>query len=217
MTEASYLTTTRTAYDTVAVDYAALLRDELDRRPLDRAMLATFAELVQADGGGQVADIGCGPGRVTAHLQALGVTAFGIDLSPQMIAVARQTYPGLRFDEGSMHALDLADGTLDGVVAWYSVIHTPLEHLPSVFAEFHRVLVPGGHLLLAFQVGDGWRRISQAYGHELALDAYSLSPDHVVEQLGQAGFVEIARLLRRPSGMEKLDQAYVLLRKPGQP
>lgn len=180
-------------------------------------MLATFAELVQADGGGQVADIGCGPGRVTAHLQALGVTAFGIDLSPQMIAVARQTYPGLRFDEGSMHALDLADGTLDGVVAWYSVIHTPPEHLPSVFAEFHRVLVPGGHLLLAFQVGDGWRRISQAYGHELALDAYSLSPDHVVEQLGQAGFVEIARLLRRPSGMEKLDQAYVLLRKPGQP
>jgi SAM-dependent methyltransferase len=50
--------------------------------------------LVRARGGGSVADVGCGPGRITAHLRQLGVDAFGIDLSPGMIEVARR--PGRR-------------------------------------------------------------------------------------------------------------------------
>ena len=54
---------------------------ELSAKPLDRALLAVFAELVQATGIGPVADPGCGPGRVTAHLHSLGLTAFGVDLS----------------------------------------------------------------------------------------------------------------------------------------
>jgi hypothetical protein len=71
MSEPSYLSITRTAYDTVAVDYAELLSDELAAKPLDRAMLGTFAELVRANGGGPVADLGCGPGRVTAQAYLL--------------------------------------------------------------------------------------------------------------------------------------------------
>lgn len=142
MTEASYLDATRTAYDTVAADYARLLRSELDAKPLDRAMLAAFAERVRAADAGPVADLGCGPGRVTAHLHALGLTAFGVDLSPEMVAVARRGFPELRFEQGSMTALDLADGSLGGVLAWYSTVHTPPELLPTMFAEFHRVLAP---------------------------------------------------------------------------
>ncbi|MFD4664838.1 MULTISPECIES: class I SAM-dependent methyltransferase [Streptomyces] len=46
-----------------------------------------------------------------------------------------------------MTDLDLADGSLGGIIAWYSIVHTPPELLPVVFAEFHRVLAPGGHLL----------------------------------------------------------------------
>lgn len=209
--EPSFVAATRVAYDTVAVSYAEILRDELSRKPTDRAMLALFAELVV----GSVADIGCGPGRVTAHLRSLGLTAFGIDLSPRMVAVARETHPALRFEVGSMMDLPLADGSVGGVVAWYSIIHTPLESLPVVFAEFSRVLVPGGQLLLAFQVGDERKRITDAYGHEgLSLDAYRLLPDRVGELLGQAGFIAHARLVRDPEGLEKTQQAYLLARKP---
>ncbi len=94
MTEPSYLCATRAAYDTVAVDYAELVSRELAAKPLDRALLAAFAELVQAAGVGPVADLGCGPGRVTAHLHHLGLTAFGVDLSPAMVAAARRRHPG---------------------------------------------------------------------------------------------------------------------------
>ena len=149
-------------------------------------MLAAFAELVQAGGAGPVADIGCGPGRLTAHLHSLGLTAFGLDLSPEMVAVARRAHPGLRFDEGSMTALDLSDGALRGIVAWYSIIHIPPEELPAAFAEFHRVLAHGGRLLVAFQVGDELLHLTEALGHAVSLDFYRWSPDRVSELLEQA-------------------------------
>lgn len=71
VSEPAHLTATRVAYDTVAADYADLLRDELAEKSWDRALLATFAELVWTAGGRLVADLGCGSGRVTAHLHDL--------------------------------------------------------------------------------------------------------------------------------------------------
>ncbi|MEU4746822.1 class I SAM-dependent methyltransferase, partial [Actinosynnema sp. NPDC023658] len=133
MIEPSALENTRAAYDAVAPLYAELFSNVLDALPLERALLAAFAELVRAHADGPVADVGCGPGHLTAHLDALGLSAFGVDVSPEMIALARRAHPDLRFDEGSMTDLDLADGVLGGILASYSVIHTPPPLLPEVF------------------------------------------------------------------------------------
>jgi SAM-dependent methyltransferase len=214
MVDESFLETTRAAYDTVAADYAELLRDELAVKPWDRAVLATFAELVRADGAGAVADLGCGPGRITEHLHDLGVDAFGIDLSPGMIAVARASYPGLRFEEGTITDLAIESASLAGVVAWYSIIHTPPELLPVVFAEFARVLAPGGRLLLAFQVGDERRHLDQGYGHSISLDAWRLSPSLVAGLLADVGLSVDARLERQPDAREKVPQAFIVARSP---
>jgi SAM-dependent methyltransferase len=214
VTEPDFLRRTRTAYDTVAVDYADLLRDELARNPFDRAVLGIFAEQVSAAGLGPAADVGCGPGRITGYLHELGVDVSGIDLSPGMIEVARREYPGLRFTVGSMLELDLPDGALGGLVAWYSIIHVPPQRHPEVFAEFHRVLAPGGVLLLAFQVGAELRHVTSGYGHEVDLDAYRLPPERIEELLAGAGFGVRARLLREPiSDLEKTPQAYLLADK----
>ena len=155
---------------------------------------------------------------MTAHLNDLGLAAFGIDLSPQMVAVARESYPGLRFEVGSMLALDLPDGALSGLLAWYSTIHVPDERLPEAFAEFYRVLAPGGLALLAFQVGDEPRHVAQALGHEICLDLYHRRPDQVAGLLGRAGLVVRARLIREPDEegefTERTPQAFLLARKP---
>jgi SAM-dependent methyltransferase len=220
---AGYLAATRTAYDTVAADYAGLLREELAGRPVDRAALAAFADLVRAAGAagaaGPVAEAGCGPGRISAHLASLGVQIFGVDMSPGMLAVAQGSHPGLSFTRGYMSALPVADGALAGLVAWYSIIHTPPERLADVFTEFGRALSPGGELLLAFQAGDERVQLHQAYGHAIALDAYRLPPSWIEDQLTAAGLITHTRILRDPGPRETTPQAYLLARRisPGEP
>ncbi|RLU96581.1 SAM-dependent methyltransferase [Streptomyces griseocarneus] len=212
MTEANFLRETRTFYDTLAVDYANRYRGYLDTRPLDRSVLAGFAELVR--GAGPVADVGCGPGWTTAHLVESGLDVFGLDLSPEMVGLARQAYPALRFDVGSMLTLDLPDGALGGVNAWYSIIHLPEEQLPAAFAEFHRVLAPGGHLQLAFQVGDEPLHLAQPYGHPVSLDFRRLQPDRIAELLAAADLPLRVRMVREPDDGESTQQAFLLARKP---
>ena len=90
MPEPSYLQHTRTAYDTVAHDYAEILRTDLVRKPCDRAVLAAFAELVIAADVGPVLDVGCGPGLVTAHLHHLGVDVTGADPRQRQLGWARR-------------------------------------------------------------------------------------------------------------------------------
>jgi SAM-dependent methyltransferase len=123
VTDAS-LAETRDSYDAIAAEYSDLVNSELDDRPLDRALFAAFAELIRAGGNGPVADVGCGSGRVTTLLSRLGLDAFGVDLSPGMVSLARRNYPQLRFEEGSMLALDIPTADLGGLLAYYSIIHT---------------------------------------------------------------------------------------------
>ncbi|WP_330439569.1 class I SAM-dependent methyltransferase [Micromonospora sp. NBC_00821] len=189
MTVDDWLTATRTSYDTVAVSYAHLVRDLLAEAPYERAALASFAELVQGAGGGPVADVGCGTGRITAYLHTLGVDAFGIDLSPGMIDVARRDHPELRFEIGSMTDLELADGSVAGLVAWYSLIHIPDDEVGVVLAHFRRVVRPGGPLLLGFHVGDETTVKTEGYGgHPMNVRVHRRQPAQVAAWLRKSGF-----------------------------
>lgn len=201
---------TRAAYDTVAESYADLVRDELDGRHLEHGLLATFADRVSSGG---VLEVGCGTGRITEHLHRLGLEVAGMDLSPNMIEVARREYPHLRFGVGSMEALDAGDSSLAGIVAWYSIIHTPPQQLSAIFDELHRVLVPEGLLLLAFQAGNERVRLEQAYGHSVSYDAYRLDPDVVAGMLVETNFEVDVRVHRAPMGYESTSQAFLIARK----
>lgn len=214
MTTADFLQTTRSSYDIVAVEYADLFGEELLAKRWDRMTLTAFAELV---GDGRVADIGCGPGRVTAFLASLDVDVFGIDLSPGMVAQARRLHPNLRFEVGNMIDLGLPDRSLDGISTWYSTIHVPDEHLPRVCDEFHRALKPGGHVVLAFQVGDETGERTEAFGHEISLTFHRRKPERVAALLADAGLPVRATLVREPEIFpfleEKTPQAYLFAAK----
>jgi SAM-dependent methyltransferase len=194
-----WLSDTRSSYDIDAPGYAEKVRGLLGEMPYLRASLALFAELVHDAGGGPVADIGCGPGYVTGHLRDLGVDAFGIDISPEMIAIARRDYPDLRFEVGTMTDLSLADDSVAGVVAFWSVIHVPDHAMPGVCAQFRRVLRPGGPLLVGFHVGDDIQHSSEGYtGRPINVDTHNRPPSKVADWLRDAGFTIEAELLMRP-------------------
>ncbi|WP_245568901.1 class I SAM-dependent methyltransferase [Nocardia concava] len=174
----------------MAADYADLTRNLLDETPDERAALGLFADRVRARGGGPVADVGCGAGRITAYLRQSDVDAFGIDLSPGMIDVARRDYPGVRFEVGSMTDLALEDASMAGLVAWYSLIHIPDDEIGSVFAHFRRVLRPGGPLLLGFHVGDESQWKTEGYGgHSMRLYVHRRRHGRMRAWLDEAGFV----------------------------
>lgn len=202
----------RGVYDTVAVDYAELVRVDQMEGTVDLALLEDFAGRVR--GRGPVLDAGCGPGRVTRHLADRGVDAFGVDLSPAMIRVARDLHPDLRFSVGSIDALDTESESVAGVLAWYSIIHTPPEELSGVLAEFLRVLQPGGWLLTGHQSGAGTRHLSRAYGHEIDLTAHLYTAKHVADAIEDLGGVVQTRLTRDPEHPQRFPQSFVLARRP---
>jgi ubiquinone/menaquinone biosynthesis C-methylase UbiE len=189
MSADGWLADTRSSYDTVAGSYADLLRDALLGLPFLRAALGVFAEAVRSGEGGPVADVGCGPGHVTAHLRDLGVDAFGIDLSPAMVEVARRDHPGLRFEVGSMTELALADASVAGLLACWSLIHIPDDAVPAVLGHFRRVLRPGAPLMVGFHVGDTSRLKTEGYGgHPMKVYVHRRRPGQVADLLRDAGF-----------------------------
>jgi SAM-dependent methyltransferase len=195
----AWLSGTRSSYDTDASGYAEKVRGLLGARPYLRASLTLFAELVQGAGGGPVADVGCGPGYVTGYLHEAGVDVFGIDLSPEMVAIARRDYPGLRFEVGTMTDLDLADDSVVGIVAFWSVIHVPDHAIPGVFEQFHRVLRPQGLLLVGFHVGDETRHTSEGYtGRPINVDSHHRRPSKIMDWLRDAQFTIEAELVIGP-------------------
>ncbi|MGV9789597.1 class I SAM-dependent DNA methyltransferase [Streptomyces sp. NPDC003435] len=208
-----FLRTTRSSYDAIAKEYAERFPSGLPH-PLDRSLISAFAELVTDNGPAPVADLGSGPGFVTALLDSLGVPVFGVDLSPAMVALAREAHPHLRFHVGSMTALDLPDATLGGIMALYSTIHVPEESLPRAFGEFHRTLRPGAPVLLAFQTGDAdHMHLAERFGHEIDLDYWMRSPAAIAARLREAGLSLVASMVREPQGEEARARGFVLARK----
>ncbi|GGR10295.1 methyltransferase [Streptomyces netropsis] len=201
---------TRAAYDGVVELYASLFADRLETQPFARAMIGTFAELVRATGNLRAADVGCGPGHLTAMLHALGLNAFGLDLSPGMVDHARRAHPALRFQEARMESLPIEDGALGGVLAHYSMIHTPPGELPELLAEQVRVLAPGGLLLMSFFGTDGPQPVR--FDHKVT-PAYSWPADRLAGLLADTGLVPFARLLHDPGSERGFLDAHLLARR----
>lgn len=207
----TWLTDTRSSYDTVAASYADRLRDSIAKSPSLRMTLGLFASLVREDG--PVADVGCGTGHVTAHLNSLGLDAFGLDLSPGMVEAARRDHPGLRFAAGSMTALPLPGASVAGLLSWWSLIHVPDEEVPTALAQFHRVLRPGAPVAIGFHVGDEARWKTQGYGgHPMRVHVYHRRPARVSEWLCGAGFSVEAEWVEELDS--EVPQAVVYARRP---
>ncbi|WP_432836499.1 class I SAM-dependent methyltransferase [Dactylosporangium sp. CA-092794] len=207
----------RAAHDVLAEFYAERLAGALERMPVERAVLGLFAELTRAAGlGTDVGDIGCGTGRLAPFLAAQGLSPHGVDLSPEMVRVARRDQPGFPFEVGDLRRLPFADGSLAGVVCWYSLIFLAPADRETAFAELARVVKPGGHLVTAFKAGDGTlRRSGRLTGLGVEFDAYWLSPEEMRRRTAEAGFETVFWAGRPAEEPETTPQGYLVARRTG--
>ena len=197
-----------------AKEYADLFLDHLDHVPLDRQWLEAFSRLVLA-GAGAVADVGCGPGNVVDYLADLGVKAVGYDISPAMIAEAERAFPGAEFHVGDLTSLGLADSSLGGIVARYSLIHLAPTRLTDVFARWFRLLEPGAPALVSFFASSSPAAHGQPFDHAV-VTAHALFPGTVIEAMRAAGFDEFESSTRKPlDGERALDHGTILARRSG--
>jgi len=200
-------------YSRVAGEYAARIYDELAHKPLDRSLLDRFADRVR--GVGPACDLGCGPGQVARYLHERGVEVLGVDLSPGMVAQAQRLNPGIAFQTGNMLALDVPDASWAGIAAFYSIIHIPRGDLLRALRELHRVLRPGGVLLLAFHIGQEAVHLDEWWGEPVSLDFFFFQPDEIADHLRNAGFVVEEQIERAPypDVEHQSRRAYILARK----
>jgi SAM-dependent methyltransferase len=212
------LETIRADYDHLAEEYAVRLFDELERKPLDCEVLRRFAARVGASG--SVCELGCGPGHVARFLHRAGLKVSGLDLSPGMVEQARRLTPEIHFRVGNMLALDLEDGALNGIAAFYCIVNLAPELLPAVFAEMARVLTPDGLALLAFHMGnragDHAMHPGELWGNPVAMEFFFHSPAEVERMLRAAGFEIEERIEREPYAPDveyQTRRAYIFVRK----
>lgn len=172
-------------YSLVAEEYLERLGDELDHKPFDRDRLIAFARRVR----GPVADLGCGPGHVTRFLADAGLEGvFGVDLAEGMVELAASLHPDLTFCCEDIAALSAPDGAWGGVVSLYSIVHFGPSELPAVFAEWARVVRPGGALLLASHLGGEVFHTTRWWGRDVDVHFVFHDADDVCGKLGAAGW-----------------------------
>jgi SAM-dependent methyltransferase len=205
----------RAAHDVLSEFYAERLAGALDRMPEERAVLGLFCDLVLgADIGASVGDIGCGTGRLEPFLAARGLSPRGIDLSPEMIRVARREQPGFDYEVADLRELPFADASLAGIVCWYSLMYLASSDRPAAFAELERVVKPGGYLVTAFKAGDSsLRRGGRTTGLGVEFDIYWLSPHEMERRVNDAGFATIFWGGIPAEKQEASAQGYLIARK----
>jgi SAM-dependent methyltransferase len=184
----------RTAYAAMADRYIELFGTSEQVHSDDLA----FIERHLSGRPGPVLDVGCGPGHLTGYLRSLGVEATGIDLVPEFIAHARAAHPGVDYHLGSMTDLGVADRSIAGILAWYSLIHLPPPELDGVLAEFRRAMAPGGTLVVGFFDGDE----VEPFDHKV-VTAYRWSVDRLAERLAGVGFTEVEHQRRPGDGTHR--------------
>ncbi|MDF2563462.1 MAG: SAM-dependent methyltransferase [Microbacterium sp.] len=167
------------AYSNRAAEYVQALGSTASAHPADVQLITSWAAHVN----GLIVDAGCGPGHWSAYLTEAGHPVRGVDQVPEFISHARHAYPGVTFELGSINQLPLEEGSVGGILAWYSLIHHDPRTVRATLEEFARVLKPGGALLTGFFIGTA----VEPFDHTV-VTAYRWPPEALANELCSAGF-----------------------------
>ena len=203
---------TRKSFNLAAEKYFELFKDEMKRKEYDRVLLDKFAN--DFDFKSVICDVGCGSGHITRYLFDEGLNVFGIDISERCIQIARRENPKMRFQVMDMARLDIADESVDGIVSFYSIIHTPKRFIHTLFHEFNRVLKKGGKLLIVVKKGDTEGYVYELEGFKTRLYFTNFNEEELKSYLQTCGFELIFLETRQPYEFEiSVERIYALGKK----
>ena len=155
------LRNTISTYNSTAGDYA-----EKTDKLLPKERLNEFINYI-GKSSGQVIDLGCGPGRDAKYLDSKGFQVIGVDLSSELLSIAKKRVPSgvfLNLDISGPFSPDWI-GKCEGVWASASLVHVPQERLSYLVSQVRDVLVNRGVFYAKVMEGDGSEiRVSKRYG-----------------------------------------------------
>jgi uncharacterized protein len=178
------------AYDSLAGDYANRLASDLDDTPFERWLLQRVVDL---SGGQPVADVGCGPGLISAYLRDHGARVVGSDLSAEMVAQARRAHRDITFEVRDLrHLMRPVDADGWGVVlAWYSLVHLAASELREAIVALVRPLRSDGHVVLSLFAGPSIRHVAELWDIPIDLDFIHHDPATVIAAAQAAGLTDL--------------------------
>lgn len=171
-----------------------------DPDAFDRKIAITRSRMSPQD---VVVDVGCGTGSLALHLAPHAAHIHGLDLSSEMIRIARDKARTQKVDNVTFHVgpfddsfTTLAPGSLDGICA-YSLLHL-VEDRAAVLDRIYRMLKPGGFFISStLCLGESWvpyrplLRVMRWLGKAPMVKV--LSRQALEDEVRRAGFVDVSQ------------------------
>ena len=177
-------------YDTIAKKYAELYFAEIS----DKEETDYFLSLLLK--GARILDVGCGPGATVKYFLERGFRVEGVDLSREMLRIAKKLVPKGRFRLMDMRRLEYPENIFKAIYSAYSFIHIPKKDALQTLKEFYRVLKDGGYLYLSLYEGEGEEFLDEPLlkGEKTFTAFYTL--EEIKQLLEQAGF-EVVKVVEK--------------------
>ena len=204
----------KNTYNTIAQEYTAAFTDEHDKKPKDREILLRFSQ--EIGNRKPVWDLGCGPGQTAGYLKNLGVEISGLDLSENIIELAKTINPDIHFQKGNILELEFENNSISAVAAFYAIVHFTEKQVETAFHEIFRVLRPDGLFLFTYHIGRNTIHLDEFLGKRVDIEFMFFTTEFISNCLKKNGF-EIMEIRERETypGVEyESRRAYVFAKKP---
>jgi ubiquinone/menaquinone biosynthesis C-methylase UbiE len=204
---------TKKAYNKAASKYHEMFKDEMNEKEYDRNILNNFAKYFRPDD--KIIDAGCGPSaHIGRYLFDKGLDVTGIDISEKCLEIAAIYNPKMKFRLMELCNLDFPENSLDGIISFYSIIHTPKKYINLIIKEFYRKLTPGGKLLLTVKKGNKEELLEEFLGYKTKIFFSNFNEKEIESYLTDGGFTLISLDTRRPYSNEiSVDRIYAFAEK----
>ncbi len=173
----------RDGYDAIGAAYSAARQKDQQSLPLVRGLIDRLPT------GAAVLDAGCGSGVPVTMALSNHFDVTGVDISETQLELARRSIPRAKFVCRDMAELDFPARSFEAICSFYAIIHVPRDEHQPLLLNFHRMLKPGGLLLVCMGASDWAGEVEEFYGAPMYWSHFDAETN--LRMVREAGFAVI--------------------------